>query len=236
MPIAAPAGARRRLLSTVSSPSRPQRPRRSSLPLRPVTAGGFTTSASASPAEVRRGSTVSITVSVTASSDRHGLVDVEIYDGGGRKVFQRWWDTETFPASEARTFTATWSVPAAQRRGRHTINVGVFGTGWGTLHHWNDSAASFQVLSSSAPTTATTTTTTASTTTTSPTTTTTAPSATTSTPRRPRPRRLPRPHRHHLAVRPASAGRGPAHIDAMRESSARCPRGSPGQPASEPVR
>ena len=150
----------------------------------PVTAGGFTTSASAAPTEVRRGSTVSLAVSVTASTNRQALVDVEVYDGTGRQVFQHWWDAETFAAFQARTFTARWSVPTGQPHGRYTIKVGVFSAGWGTLHHWNDSAASFQVLSSSTSTTTTTTspttTTTSSTTTTSPTTTTTSSTTTTS--------------------------------------------------------
>jgi hypothetical protein len=179
MPIATPAHARRHLLMSAVLAAAAL----STFPVEAtaasVTAGGFTTTASAAPTDVRRGSTVSIAVSVTASSDRQELVDVEVYDSTGRKVFQHWWDAESFAASQARTFTATWSVPAGEPRGAHTIKVGVFSTGWGMLIHWNDNAASFRVLSSSATTTTTTTTTTIATTTTSTTTTTAAPNTTT---------------------------------------------------------
>ena len=152
----------------------------------PVTAGGFTTSASASPASVTRGATTTVTVSVTAATTRSALVDVEIYDGAGRKVLQRFWDAQPFTAGVARTYRPSWTVPANAATGGYRVDVGIFAVGWSALHHWSSGATSLQVVTGTSPATTTTTTTTAPTTTppttTAPTTTTTAPATTTTAP------------------------------------------------------
>ena len=64
----------------------------------PLTTGGFTTSVGAAPARVTRGATVSIDVTVTADTGRQALVDLEVYGPSGAKVFQHWWDGQSFAA------------------------------------------------------------------------------------------------------------------------------------------
>jgi hypothetical protein len=157
-----------------------------------VTAGGFTTSASAAPSSVTRGATTTVTVSVTAATTRAALVDLEVYDGAGRQVLQRFWDAQQFTAGVARTYRAAWTVPSNAATGGYRVDVGVFAVGWSALHHWNSGATSLQVVSGTAPTTTTTTvrpTTTTAPPTTAPATTTTvrpptttAPATTTTTP------------------------------------------------------
>ena len=70
-----------------------------------VTAGGFTTGARVASASLPAGATTTITVGVTASTDRSALVDVEIYDGAGRKVAQRFWDAQRFSAGVVGTYS-----------------------------------------------------------------------------------------------------------------------------------
>jgi autotransporter family porin len=145
-----------------------------------ATGGGFTTSASASPAEVAPGTSVRLTVRVTASTARSALVDVEVYDGAGQKVYQRFWDAQSFSADITRTFRTSWAVPAGEAAGGYRVDVGIFSNSWGTLYHWNSGATTLSV--STAPPPTTTTATTAPTTSTT-TTTTTAPPTTTTVPR-----------------------------------------------------
>jgi hypothetical protein len=115
-----------------------------------ATSGGFTTSARTSPATVTAGETVSVVAAVEASSNRRALVDVEIYDSSGNKVFQRYWDGRWFQEGVERQFTARWTVPAT---GQFFVKVGVFSSGWGTLWHWNNDAAWFTTGSSTSTTT-----------------------------------------------------------------------------------
>jgi len=139
----------------------------------PATSGGFTTNARPSSALIAGGATLSVRADVTSATSRQALVDVEIYSADGIKVFQRAWDEVALVAGRPRTFGAAWVVPTGQAVGRYTIKIGIFGTGWSSLLHWNDQAASVDVVASAAP---------ASTTLSVPTTTTTQPLVTTTVP------------------------------------------------------
>jgi hypothetical protein len=86
---------------------------------------------------------VKFSVSVTSATARQALVDVEVYVLAGNKVFQQVFDGQTFTAGQPRVLSASWPVPRGQRGGVYKLKVGVFSVGWGTLFHWNDSAASF---------------------------------------------------------------------------------------------
>jgi hypothetical protein len=152
----------------------------------PVTAGGFTSNVRPSTSQVVRGASVTLRVDVTAASARSALVDIEVYDTAGRKAFQRYWDGQSFRAGVRRTFTTTWTVPAAQASGTYRVDVGVFSLGWGALYHWNRGATSLTVTDG-APVTTTTTFPPTTTTTLPPTTTTTRPPTTTSTTTAPSP-------------------------------------------------
>ena len=133
------------------------------------TSAGWTTNAAVRPpTTVSAGTPVTITATVTSSSRRSALIDVEVNDGLAN-VGQTAWDRQSFKAGQTRTYTMTFTPSAAARLGSYTVRVGVFGTGWSSLLHWNGNAATLAVVA------ATTTTTTA------PPTTTTAPPTTTTT-------------------------------------------------------
>ncbi|MBV9896718.1 MAG: PQQ-binding-like beta-propeller repeat protein [Chloroflexi bacterium] len=111
----------------------------------PNSARSFTTSASASPPSVTRGAGVSITTSVTSSSATKALVDVEIYDASWHKVFQQFWDNQSFAAGQTQTYQSAWTVPTTAATGTYTLMVGVFSPGWGSIYAWNSAAAHITV-------------------------------------------------------------------------------------------
>jgi Intracellular proteinase inhibitor len=106
----------------------------------PATTRSFTSSASASPSSVARGGSVSITTAVTSATAAKALVDVEVYDPSWHKVFQQFWDNQSFAAGQTLTYQSSWTVPGTAATGTYTVMVGVFSPGWGTLYNWNSSA------------------------------------------------------------------------------------------------
>ena len=73
------------------------------------------------------------------------LVDVEIYDSAGRKIYQRVYDNVALTAGAKRNFTTNWAVPASQPAGTYTVKVGIFRPTWGQILHWNNAAKTFTV-------------------------------------------------------------------------------------------
>jgi hypothetical protein len=78
---------------------------------------------------------------VTSASASNALVDVEVYDPSWHKVFQRYWDNQSFTAGQSLTFTSDWQVASTAPTGQYTVMVGVFKPGWGVLYNWNGNAA-----------------------------------------------------------------------------------------------
>jgi len=103
----------------------------------------YTTSATSSPATVTRPGTVALTASVKSATAGSALIDMEVYNAAGTKVFQQAWDSQSFTAGQTRTFSANYAVPASAATGTYTIMVGVFSPGWGTVYAWNGAAGSF---------------------------------------------------------------------------------------------
>ena len=111
----------------------------------PSTTAAWTTSATVSAASVTRGSSVTVTAKVRSSASTTALIDVEVYDPAGRKVFQKFYDNRTFVANTTQAFSPSWTVPTTAAVGTYTVKIGVFKTGWGKLFSWNNGAATFAV-------------------------------------------------------------------------------------------
>jgi hypothetical protein len=60
-------------------------------------------------------------------------------------VYQQAYDSQSFAAGQTRTYQPSWRVPAGAALGQYTVKIGIFRPGWGTLHHWNNQAATFTV-------------------------------------------------------------------------------------------
>ncbi len=101
--------------------------------------------ASVSPGSLAAGQSVSITSSVEPSAAATVLVDVEVYSQSGVKMFQQYWDNQSFAANQTRTYSSTWSIPAGTATGAYTVAVAVFAPGWGTLYSWDGGAATITV-------------------------------------------------------------------------------------------
>ena len=79
-------------------------------------------------AETTVGQTVAITVSVKSDTTRRALIDVEVYDQSGRKVFQKYWDNRSLRSGRTRQLSTSWATQNLAA-GSYTVQVGVFGTG-----------------------------------------------------------------------------------------------------------
>ena len=99
---------------------------------------------SATPGSAAPGTPVIMSIALRASCAVAALLDFEVYDGSGHKVWQSWQDNQSL-TGQAQTFKATWTPPATQAAGTYTLKVGVFGTGWSSLYGWDGSAATFKI-------------------------------------------------------------------------------------------
>ncbi len=120
-------------------------PTATSTPISTPASSGWTTSAKVSAATVRAGQGETITATVRSSKKSVALVDIEVYDSGGHKVFQRYWDLQTFKAGVNRNFSTTWSIPAGTAPGTYTVKVGVFAPNWASQYAWNNGAKTFTI-------------------------------------------------------------------------------------------
>ena len=73
-----------------------------------------------------------------SNSTRTALIDVEVYDQSGRKVFQKHWDNRSLRSGRTLHLSTSW-VTQNLAAGSYTVKVGVFATRWGSLIHWNNS-------------------------------------------------------------------------------------------------
>lgn len=120
-------------------------------PADPVTTFSMA-SASVTPVTARPGANFALNASLRASANSQVLVDMEVYDGAGRKVYQHFMGNQTFVAGQTRNFTFNWASPNTQAAGEYTLSVGVFTNDWRTSYLWSSSAASFVIDAASPPT------------------------------------------------------------------------------------
>ena len=106
---------------------------------------GLTTDAAVSPSTVARGGVATTTAWVTSGTAATVLIAVEVYDPAGALVHEQSYDDQSFTTGQRRSYTVDWTVPPTEPLGAHTVRIGVFSPGWGTLLHWNASAAVFTV-------------------------------------------------------------------------------------------
>jgi hypothetical protein len=107
--------------------------------------GQWQANASVSPSSLRRGQTERVTATIASPVSGNALVDIEIYNPQGVKVHQAYYDNQSFAAGGTKSFTTSWRVPSNAPRGTYTVKIGIFSPGWGSLHLWNNGAATFRV-------------------------------------------------------------------------------------------
>jgi len=115
-----------------------------------VSADGVSAAGSVSAGRVTPGGAGTLTARVRSAESRTAVVDIEVYDAAGAKVFQKFWLAQALPAHRQVTLRAGWTAPTTP--GSYRIAVGVFADGWSSLLTWNNQAASLRVGSPSGPT------------------------------------------------------------------------------------
>jgi len=112
---------------------------------------GYTTAASVTPASAAPGGTVPITAQVTSATASNVVVDVEVHDPADNKVFQRYYETESFAAGQTKSYSVSWPVLASDEPGTYTVQVGVFSPGWANELAYNSNAAQVTVTAAQPP-------------------------------------------------------------------------------------
>jgi len=91
------------------------------------------------------GATETFTATITANhAVANELVDFEVYNGAGAKVWQTWRSPLSFKAGVPRAVTASWPIPRTQAPGGYTLKLGVFTSRW-SFQAWNNAARAFTV-------------------------------------------------------------------------------------------
>jgi hypothetical protein len=101
--------------------------------------------AGADPAQASAGQDVTLSQELMPSADAALLVDFELYDSQGQKVWQVWHDNLPFPGGAMSGDSAVFTIPGDLAPGQYTLTTGVFSAGWGTLYAWNGNAATLTI-------------------------------------------------------------------------------------------
>jgi hypothetical protein len=91
------------------------------------------------------GQEIALRQDITPSTNASLLVDFELYDGSGQKVWQAAHDNLTLAGGAGYTDTAFLTVPDSLAPGQYSFKSGVFSAGWGTLYAWNDAAGTLTI-------------------------------------------------------------------------------------------
>ncbi len=102
--------------------------------------------ASASRTTAEPGRSVTFTARLRSSCPVVGLVDFQLYDRRGHRVWQDWGEDRIL-TGHPRAFRAVWRVPGGLPPGRYRLTVGVFSPTWDQVYGWNERAARITVPS-----------------------------------------------------------------------------------------
>jgi hypothetical protein len=107
-----------------------------------VTLGG----SAIEPGEAASGQEVAFRQAFTPSTDAVVLVDFELYDGQGQRVWASAHDDVSVSSGAENSETATLTVPDSLPPGPYAFKSGVFSAGWGKLYAWNDNAGTLSIV------------------------------------------------------------------------------------------
>lgn len=109
----------------------------------PTGTPAFSSTGSVTPSSPAAGEAVTLSANVTNTGDAitGAIVDFEVYNGSTR-VFQNYFENQSFSNGETKPFGASWTPTA---NGTYTFKIGVFANGWSHTYAWNDGAAKITV-------------------------------------------------------------------------------------------
>ncbi len=103
------------------------------------------TSATATPGQLAPGATVHIVGTSVSASPLTALIDVEVYNPAGMRVFQQAYDDQVLAAGQEHSYPVSLPLAVDAARGTYTVKIGVFEPGWASMYAWNSAAARFSV-------------------------------------------------------------------------------------------
>ena len=102
----------------------------------PVAQMSFFTTAVGAPSSI--GANTSVAAYVSSVTDANVIVDLEVYNQAGAKVYQVAWTNQSLVGGQTRGYG--WMFPRNAPSGTYTIKIGIFSLDWLTLYNWNDTA------------------------------------------------------------------------------------------------
>jgi len=106
-------------------------------------------SSSVTPASAAPGTTFALNASIKATAAATVLVDFEVYDAAGNRVYQQVVNNQTFAANETKNISVNWATASNQAQGQYNLSIGVFKSDWSSNYTWSSIAASFAIATGS---------------------------------------------------------------------------------------
>lgn len=106
--------------------------------------GSFNSSGSANPNPpvVSQATTLSVALTDAGSAASGDIVDIEVYNSAAQKVFQKFFENQSFASGGSANYTASWTPGAADT---YKVKVGVFNGSWTANYYWNDALLTLTV-------------------------------------------------------------------------------------------
>jgi len=98
------------------------------------------------PGMASSGQDVTFQQDVSVNMDAIVLIDFELWDSQGQKVWQVWHDNQRVQPGAPLTDLAVMTVPDSLPPGEYTLISGVFSAGWGIDYAWNDHAGTLTIV------------------------------------------------------------------------------------------
>lgn len=116
----------------------------------PPSASSFEISGTFDPSSLAIGESTDIFLNVKPieANAQNVIVDIEVHNDSGQKVFQEFFEGQNIPQGTVEDYSVPWQPNDS---GNFTMKAGVFSSGWGSAHEWNNSVDTITVSEGSEP-------------------------------------------------------------------------------------
>lgn len=113
-------------------------------PGQPPQTASFSSSGSANPQGFSAGGSTQINADIKNLDGvvSGAIVDVEAYNSSNNRVFQQFFDGQSFGTGETRHYVINWKPDGT---GEYRVTTGVFSANWAQNYHWNNSLTTLSV-------------------------------------------------------------------------------------------
>lgn len=111
--------------------------------------GSFQITVSFNPSIPKKNQPLEILANITSQSNiANVIIDFEVYDSAGNKIFQHYLENQNLTANQVTEFKGTWIPDEA---GNYQLKLGIFSLNWSSLYHWENNLSSINVEQSNDP-------------------------------------------------------------------------------------